>query len=174
MTSLRFPALILAAAIALPVAAPASQAATPPAAAKPPLAAFSSSNWRVECGNTGTALDCVTTNRIVQQANGEQLAVITLAPKTSGGATAAVQLPLGIVLTAPVQLAVDGKRPVTVVMSSCIAQGCIGSADLPASFIADARHGTSLTLTFGTPNGRELAMNVALQGFGLGFDRATR
>lgn len=162
--------LALAFSVVSLVGATVSVAGTPPAPAKQ-LATFRSTSWRVECENNGTALDCETTNRIVQS-DGEQIAFITIHPTAEGdSATAVVRLPLGIILSAPVQFAVDGKSPVTLALNRCFSQGCIASAVLPASFVARARQGKDLVITFGAPNGQDLAMSIALKGFGLAYDR---
>lgn len=173
MKSLCLPGFIIATGLAVSVGAGTSFAATAPAPAKT-SATFHSSNWQVECNNNGTALDCHTTNRITQM-NGEQLASITFQPAAEGdGATAVLQLPLGIALSAPVQLAVGSNAPVTLVLNSCLTQGCFAAAKVPASFIARARQGKALIVSFGTPDGQRLAVSIALKGFELAFDRLSQ
>jgi invasion protein IalB len=167
------PRFFLAATLAVSFGSAGSVAAIPLVPTKA-VATFRSSNWRVECGNNGTTLDCETTNRIVRS-NGEPLAFITFHPAAQGGgANAVVQLPLGIALSVPVLMAIDGKSTVTLPVSSCVTQGCIASATLPSTFLGSARQGKTLLISFGAPDGREVAMSIALEGFGLAYDRLSR
>jgi invasion protein IalB len=73
-----------------------------------------------------------------------------------------------------VQLAVDGNAPRTLLVNSCLSQGCIASASFPGSFVTSARHGKALFMTFGAPDGQKLTMSIALKGFGLAYDRLSR
>lgn len=170
-SKLRRVALGLLTSLALPAAASAASDAPAggPAAAPP---AFHSTEWRVECSNSGTALDCQTVNRILQT-DGQQLASITIHPRShQGGVDAVVELPLGIALAMPVQLRVDDDAPQRLTLETCVNQSCIASAALAQAFGASLAGGKTVILSFGLPGRGQIAIRFPLTGFALAFNRA--
>ena len=137
-------------------------------------AALSSTEWRVECGNNGKALDCQIIIHIFQL-GGAEIASIAVHPGASEGPSfAVVQLPLGIALSAPVLLS-GGQAPAAVLtLNTCIQQGCIASAALTSGFVAGLVAGAKLTLSFGMANSRTITMAVPLTGFGLAYHYVAR
>lgn len=167
--SLRLQLLAFTIALSVPTA---TLAAIPAKETTPTVApsAFHSTEWRVECGNNGKTLDCQIDNRVVQQ-NGGQLVGITIHPLADPRkAYVVVQLPLGIPLQMPVQLGVDAGQPVSLPIETCLAQGCIAAATLSDEFVAAARKGAGLRLSFGATNTRSVVMTVPLQGFAVAYE----
>jgi invasion protein IalB len=162
--------LVFALLTSLPVPA---MAAGSGAAGGNAAAALSSTEWRIECGNNGKALNCQIINHIFQQ-NGAEIASIAVHPAVAAGQNfAVVQLPLGIALNAPVQLSV-GASAVNLTLNTCIQQGCIASAALSPNFVSALIAGAKLTLSFGMANSRTVTMAVPLTGFGLAYHYVTR
>jgi invasion protein IalB len=155
--------------ICLP-AAPA-MAASDSGSAQP---ALHSTQWRIECDNSGKALDCQTINRIVTP-NGDTVATIAIHPLAGAGKTIAlVQVPFGIAFGTPVQLSVKGAPVTTLTLNTCLAQGCIATGVLSDAFIAAAIASSKLTLSFGMDNNKNLALALPLEGFGLAYHFMTQ
>jgi invasion protein IalB len=137
-------------------------------------AALSSTEWRVECGNNGKALDCQIINHIFQQ-GGAEIASIAVHPGASGSPSfALVQLPLGIALNAPVLLSVGSAPAAVLTLNTCLQQGCIASVALTSGFVAELVAGAKLTLSFGMANSRTLTLAVPLTGFDLAYHYVAR
>jgi invasion protein IalB len=169
--------LFVAAVLFLPLPALAgatnSSATANSAATASNAAPLSSTEWRIECGNNGKALNCQIINHIFQQ-NGAEVASIAVRPAAAGPVFAVVQLPLGIALNAPVQLSVQGALPLSLTVNTCIQQGCIATAALSPNFVLALVASAKLTLSFGMANSRTVTMGVPLTGFGLAYHYVTR
>lgn len=166
--SLRLHLLAVIAAIAAPTAA---MAANPgPNPVEGGASAFHSTEWRVECGNNGNALDCQTVNRVIQE-NGAQLVSITIHPHAkSQSAFAIVQVPLGIPLETPVQLSIDAGQTLRLPFKTCLAEGCIAAAPLSEDVLAAALKGKWLRLSFAVKDTRNLTITVPLSGFVVAYN----
>lgn len=136
-------------------------------------AALHSTEWHVDCGNNGKALDCQIVNHIVQ-ADGNQVASIAIHPIAAGKTVAVVQLPFGIALSVPIQLSVPGMAPVPLALNTCLPQGCFASAVFSDAFISGLIKSSQLTLSFAMANNRSVTMGLPLDGFALAYDFVTR
>jgi invasion protein IalB len=151
-----------------------AHAASSPNGTNTAPAALRSTEWHVDCGNNGKALDCQIVNHIVQ-ADGNQVASIAIHPIAAAGKTVAVvQLPFGIALSAPIQLSVPGTAPVPLALNTCLPQGCFASAVFSDTFISGLIKSSQLTLSFAMANNRSVTMGLPLDGFALAYNFITR
>jgi invasion protein IalB len=131
---------------------------------------FQSTQWRIECGNDGKSLSCQMINHVLQ-ANNQSVASVALQPgRTHDQAAVTVELPLGIAVTAPVQLKVDAGPMVTLVVSTCVPQGCIATGSLSRTDLDQALQGQKLIISFLDSSGERLALSIPLAGFALAYD----
>ncbi len=130
--------------------------------------------WRVECTGDGKTLDCRAVQQMINREDKQLVAQLAtrVAPDTKA-ATLAIQLPLGISLTEPVQIKVDNGAVERYPVQTCTNVGCVVNVPLKDPLLAAMRTGTVLKITFQVPNGKQaIAIDVPLLGFGLAFDKA--
>jgi invasion protein IalB len=155
-----------------PVPTSAAAAATPtaPAAAPPPVAA-----WRVECAGDGKTLECRALQQMVNQADKQLVAQLTAGKIGPDKApTLAIQLPLGISLSEPVQVKIDNGNVDRYPVQTCTNAGCIVSVPLKDPLLAALRVGTLLKIAIQDVSKRPINIDVPLIGFGLAYDKATK
>ncbi|MCC6887898.1 MAG: invasion associated locus B family protein [Hyphomicrobiales bacterium] len=132
--------------------------------------------WRVECTGDGKVLDCRALQQVFQRIpnQGDRLLVAVLVrrpadPKAAPQMT--LQLPLGLNLTEPVQIRVDGGPVERQPMQTCTNIGCFAAMPINEKLLAAMRSGKDLRVTVQDPNKKSLDMALPLLGFSLAFDR---
>jgi invasion protein IalB len=83
----------------------------------------------------------------------------------------AIQLPLGLNLTEPVQLKVDNGQPERHPIQTCTNVGCIVQLTAPDRFVTAMRNGTDLKVSFQGGDKKQIELSVPLLGFGIAFDK---
>jgi len=155
-------------AIAALMAAAALPALSPTAWTQEPSAA-----WRVECSGDGKILDCRAVQQMVNRED-KQIVVQLVArvPADTKAPVLLIQLPLGISLTEPIQLKIDGGAVERYPVQTCTTAGCLVSVPLKDPLLSAMRGGTTLKVTVSDTNKRTLNIDVPLLGFGLAYDKA--
>ncbi len=147
-------------------------AAAPPAAptqASPPPAA-----WRLECVGDGKILECQIMQSLVNREDGKLVVVasVRFPPKTRP--TMLLQLPLGLNVAEPIQIAIDkgiaDKQPI----QTCTNAGCFVSMPLDDKFLLTMRTGTALRITVQDSAKNPVVLDIPLQGFAIALDKATK
>ena len=157
----RFSASALMAAGAFAASAPAVRAQEPSAA------------WRVECSGDGKTLDCRAVQQLVNREDKQIVAqLVARVPADTKAPVLLIQLPLGINLTQPVQLRIDGGAAESYPVQTCTNAGCLVSVPLKDPMLSAMRGGTTLKITVADTSKRALDIDVPLLGFGLAFDKA--
>ena len=128
--------------------------------------------WRVECTGDGKTLDCRALQQLFQR-DTRQLVLSVLVRKAPDpkAALMALQLPLGLNLTEPVQLKVDNGPVERQPVQTCTNIGCFVSMTASERLVSAMRSGTELKLTFQDANKKPVELSVPLLGFGLAFDK---
>jgi invasion protein IalB len=128
--------------------------------------------WRVECTGDGKTLDCRALQQLFQR-DTRQLVLSVLVRKAPDpkAALMAVQLPLGLNLTEPVQLKVDNGPVERQPIQTCTNIGCFVSMTASERLVSAMRSGIELKLTFQDANKKPVELSVPLLGFGLAFDK---
>jgi len=83
----------------------------------------------------------------------------------------AIQLPLGLNLTEPVQLKVDNGQVERQPIQTCTNIGCFASMTASERLVTAMRSGNELKVTFQDANKKPVELSVPLLGFGLAFDK---
>lgn len=167
---------------AAPPAAPSSAApSTAPTPAPPPSAAPATpaaqdgiGAWRVDCGGDGKTLDCRAFQQLLMRENAQLVAqaVARLGPDRQP--QLALQLPLGISVSEPVVLRVDGGKEEKLALQTCTNSGCFLSVPLKDPLLAAMRGGTQLKLSLQDTNKRTINIDLPLLGFALAYDKAMK
>jgi invasion protein IalB len=128
--------------------------------------------WRVECTSDGKTLDC----RAVQQLFAREtrqlvLAVLMRKAPDAKAALMAIQLPLGLNLTEPLQIKVDNGPVERQPIQTCTNIGCIVQLTAAERLVTAMRTGTELKIAFQDGNKKPIELSVPLLGFGLAFDK---
>jgi len=128
--------------------------------------------WRVECTGDGKTLDCRAVQQLFQRET-RQLVLAVLARKAPDpkGALIAIQMPLGLNLTEPIQIKVDNGAPERYPIQTCTNTGCFASLTANDKLVAAMRSGTDLKITFQDGNKKPIELSVPLLGFGVAFDK---
>jgi invasion protein IalB len=162
-------AVILALAVALVAgfAGRASELSAQPAQA-PSVGA-----WRVECSGDGKQLDCRAVQQIFQRDTRQLVASVAVryapAAKTT---TLTMQLPLGLNLTEPVLLKVDGGQPERQSIQTCTNDGCFVVMPINDKMLGAMRTGNELKVTLQDASKKPIEVSLPLLGFGLAYDKA--
>jgi invasion protein IalB len=131
---------------------------------------FVGSGWQVQCNNTGTALDCMVLQRITS-AEGALIAALAVRAGDATGSALTIQLPLGILVSAPVIMQVDGGVKKSFAIRTCLAAGCVLEAEVPALLLDEMKGGTSLLLSFQSLDAQPISLDIPLNGFALAVER---
>jgi invasion protein IalB len=128
--------------------------------------------WRVECTGDGKSLDCRALQQLFQRET-RQLVLSVLVRKAPDlkAALLAIQLPLGLNLTEPVQLKVDNGQVERQPIQTCTNIGCFVSMTASERLVTAMRGGNELKITFQDANKKPVELSVPLLGFGLAFDK---
>jgi invasion protein IalB len=128
--------------------------------------------WRVECTGDGKTLDCRALQQLFQRET-RQLVLSVLLRKAPDpkAALMAIQLPLGLNLTEPVQLKVDNGQVERQPIQTCTNIGCFVSMTASERLVTAMRSGNELKITFQDANKKPVELSVPLLGFGLAFDK---
>jgi invasion protein IalB len=128
--------------------------------------------WRVECTGDGKTLDCRALQQLFQRET-RQLVLSVLVRKAPDpkAALLAIQLPLGLNLTEPVQLKVDNGQVERQPIQTCTNIGCFVSLTASERLVTAMRSGTELKITFQDANKKPVELSVPLLGFALAFDK---
>ena len=146
-----------------------------PAAAAAAPASMAPAAWRVECAGDGKTLECRALQQMVNQADKQLVAQLTAGKIGSDKApTLAIQLPLGISLSEPVQVRIDNGNADRYPVQTCTNAGCIVSVPLKDPLLAGLRAGTLLKISIQDVSKRPINIDVPLVGFGLAYDKATK
>jgi invasion protein IalB len=134
--------------------------------------AFSGSGWQVQCGNDGTGLDCSVVQQIARTDTGGPVAALTLRlPAETGVPVLMVQLPLGIQVTAPVTLQVDGGGAENISLQTCTVAGCFAGTQISETLLARLKDGAQLIMGFQRADGQAVTMTIPLAGFTLAYQK---
>jgi invasion protein IalB len=128
--------------------------------------------WRVECTGDGKTLDCRAVQQLFQRET-RQLVIAVLMRKAPDprAALMAIQLPLGLNLTEPVQLKVDNGPVERYPIQTCTNIGCIVATTAPERLVTAMRAGKELKVAFQDANRKPVELALPLLGFGLAFDK---
>ena len=147
--------------------------AASPALAPSARAQEASAAWRVECSGDGKTLDCRAVQQMINREDKQIVAqLVARIPADTKAPVLLIQLPLGLNLTEPVQLKIDGGPVEKVPVQTCTNVGCLVSLPLKDPLLAAMRGGTTLKITVADTNKRTIAIDVPLLGFGLAYDKA--
>lgn len=132
--------------------------------------------WRVECTGDGKVLDCRALQQLFQRIpnQGDRLLAAVLVRRSADPKAApqmTIQLPLGLNLTEPVQVRVDGGPNERQPIQTCTNIGCFVAMPINEKLLASLRTGKDLKLTVQDPSKKPIEMSLPLLGFGLAFDR---
>lgn len=167
-----FSALVTVGIICLVSPAGAQQQQDSANAPTPPPMAVGSTGWRVECGNTGQALECRTFIDAVDSNKRQVIGSISMRYSADTKKTViGIQLPLGILVTQPVAVSVDAAPPENFAIETCKPQGCFAGSPISDATIAKMRTGKEIKLVFYNVNKQPITLSMPLAGFALAFDK---
>lgn len=140
----------------------ATQAAPPPAA------------WRLECLGDGKTLECQTTQSLVNRDDGKLVVLVSVRFPAKAHPTLLLQLPLGLNVAEPVQIAVDKGMPEKQPVQTCTNAGCFVGMPLDDKFVLAMRTGTALKVTVQDSAKHPIAIDIPLLGFGIALEKALK
>jgi invasion protein IalB len=128
--------------------------------------------WRVECTGDGKTLDCRAVQQLFQRET-RQLVLSVLVRKAPDpkAALMAIQLPLGLNLTEPVQIKVDNGPVERQPIQTCTNTGCFVQVTAPERLVTAMRNGADLKIAFQGGDKKQIELSVPLLGFGVAFDK---
>lgn len=156
--------LSFAAMVAIPVTASAQDAS-------------SESKWIKICSQdetSGTQL-CNVSNILLAQ-NGSLIASFSIQTLPENKIAIGTFVPLGFVIPAGVQLAVDGEAKATAQFTICVPPsndgpaGCAARAELGGEFIESLRRGNKLAIVLANTQGQAIPIELSLIGFSKTYD----
>lgn len=148
-----------------------AQAADPTTTASIPA---TGSNWRAECSTDGQTLDCRALQQVLIRDNRQTqlVAAVTIrVPAETKKPVMMVQMPLGILVSETVELAVDEGKPERFNIQTCNQQGCFVGSPLAETLLAAMRNGKQLRIVFQNANKQAVTVTIPLAGFALVYDK---
>lgn len=121
-------------------------------------------DWQVECPTDGGR--CAMSQLVNNPEGGQPLMrAVMIYPEQFDGPAITFLLPLGVRLAPGLRLSVDGGEATAFPYQACIEPGC--RADLPLSpeLLQRLRGGSTATLSFIDPAGRQRDLDISLAGF---------
>lgn len=130
------------------------------------------SDWRVECTNNAKALDCKAFLEVVAKNNRQIITAFTVRyPAETKKPVMMLQLPLGILLSKTVSVAVDDGRPQRSAVQTCTQTGCFVGAPIPNALINAMLTGKQLKIVFYNANRQPVTVTISLAGFALAYNK---
>lgn len=132
------------------------------------------SNWRAECSTDGQTLDCRALQQVLIRDNRQTqlVAAVTIrVPAETKKPVMMVQMPLGILVSETVELAVDEGKPERFNIQTCNQQGCFVGSPLAETLLAAMRNGKQLRIVFQNANKQAVTVTIPLAGFALVYDK---
>ena len=128
--------------------------------------------WRVECTGDGKSLECRAIQQIFQRDTRQLVASVAARfdPQAKAGVMS-ILLPLGLNLTEPVLIKVDGGPPERQPIQTCNNAGCLVTMTAPDKLLAAMRTGTDLKLTVQDASKKAIELSLPLLGFGIAYDK---
>jgi invasion protein IalB len=110
---------------------------------------------------------CYIFQRITNKENNKRISDVTIAyPQKGDKPIMVVILPLGVLLPAGIQLQIDdGKEAARAPYIVCLENGCQARVTLDKKMIDEMKGGKMLRVAFYSPQQKELAFPVSLNGF---------
>jgi invasion protein IalB len=129
--------------------------------------------WRVECTGDGKSLDCRAVQQLIHSQTRQSL-VLVLVRRAQDPKSASITmvLPLGLNLTAPVQIRVDNGKPESHHIQTCTNTGCFLAMTAGPGLVTQLRNGKLLKITLQDANKKPVEMALPLLGFSIAFDKA--
>ena len=128
--------------------------------------------WLVNCASTGTAVNCVASQKLFLQKTKQLLLGVTIRrPEDSKTGVMMIQLPHGIHIPDGVQLKVDKAKPAQHSVQTCNQQGCYVGFSIDAPLLKQMRSGNIMSVSFKNLNKKEVKIGVPLKGFDKAFDK---
>jgi invasion protein IalB len=130
------------------------------------------SNWRVECANSGKALDCRAYVNIVERNTHQTItSLIVRYSAETRKPVLMVQVPLGILVSEPVSLQVDDGKPENTRVQTCTKAGCFAGEPVPDDMIAAMHGGKQFKVVFYNIKKQPVTVTIPLAGFALAYDK---
>ncbi|SDN03975.1 invasion associated locus B family protein [Vreelandella arcis] len=130
-------------------------------------------DWEVRCQrNAESPTPCAMVQLVTQPGSDQPLMQVVLDyPPQIDGPVMSFFVPLGVRLSAGMQLSVDDGEPIQFPYQVCQAQGCRADAPIEPSMLQQLRSGTTATLSMIDPRGERMDLDISLIGF---TDASTR
>lgn len=134
--------------------------------------------WQKRCIKTEDGSDPCQLYQLLKDGQGTSVAEFTIFPLPAGGQAAAgatVIVPLETLLTANLNLAVDGGKPKVYPYSFCAPLGCVSRIGFTADEVAQLKKGAKavMTLVPAVAPEEKVVLDISLKGFTAGFDGIT-
>jgi invasion protein IalB len=162
-------ASLLAAALALPAAASAQDAAA--------TAPTPDTQWVKICAPDKDNQPQCNISQVLLAQNGSVVASFSLQPLPSKKIAIGAFVPLGFVIPAGVQLTVDGAQKGVAQFTICVPPsqdggpaGCAARAEVGEDFIAALKKGNKLGIVLANVSGQQIPIEMSLSGFAKTYD----
>lgn len=130
------------------------------------------SDWRVECTNTGKALDCRVFTEVIEQKSRQIITTLTVRyPQETKKPVMMIQVPLGVLVTKPIMVSVDSNKPEQLMIQTCTQSGCAAGSQMVDSLIASMSSGKELKVVFYNVNSQPVTVTMPLAGFALAYNK---
>jgi invasion protein IalB len=127
--------------------------------------------WRVECTGDGKTLDCRAVQQLFHRESRQLLIAVLVRRPDAKSTQMAIQLPLGLNLTEPIQVKVDNGPAERQPIQTCTNSGCFVSMPVNEKQVAIMRGGHEFKVTVQDSSKKSIELSLPLLGFGLAYDK---
>ncbi|GHE72839.1 hypothetical protein GCM10019059_35530 [Camelimonas fluminis] len=129
--------------------------------------------WTKICNTAEDGQTCYITRDFVTAANRPAIAIAIFEQRASTPKyMVRTLLPLGLMMSNGVRVAVDSNPPISGSYALCLATGCFAETIVHAEFIQQLRRGQTIKIAVQDQYGRELAFALPAAGFAASYDGA--
>lgn len=124
------------------------------------------SAWVKRCEGEGAAQTCEMVQRLMDQESQSRVLEVAIGfPAGIDSARGVIILPLGVDLSQPLTLSIDGGAPLGFKVRYCLGDGCYAFLTLPADVLTNMKKGSLGVLAFKTFDGQPGRLPLSLEGF---------
>lgn len=132
-------------------------------------------DWTVKCEGEGAGRLCHIGQDIVRSntSTGAKMTALQVGiaySKKNAPPQILIMAPIGVLLFPGIEIQIDGGEKANVPFVQCLPVGCRTLLDMEEDTVSRIKAGTTMNVTYASPNGEKIAIPVSLKGVTAGLE----